>query len=189
MTTNIKVQRICNYCGNVFIALTTVTKYCSHKCASRAYKKRAKESKIENSNSQTIEALSIPIEKIKANEYLTLSEVAKLIRVSRTTLFRIIKSGLIQTINFHSKTIIAKVDLDDFILKSTQPVVNKTKLPTEETEFISFPDLIHLHGISESTLYTMVKRKQITKRKIMGTNYVPKSEIEKMCINPIKKLK
>ncbi len=189
MTTKIKVQRICNYCGSVFTALTTVTKYCSHKCASRAYKKRAKESKIENSNAQTIEALSIPIEKIKANEFLTLSEVAKLIRVSRTTLFRIIKSGAIQTIKIHSKTIIAKVDLDDFILRSTQPVVTQTKISSEETEFVSFPDLINLYGISESTLYTMVKRKQITKRKLMGTNYVPKSEIEKIFVKPIKKFK
>lgn len=43
MSSNIKINRVCNFCNKDFIAKTTVTKYCSHKCASASYKKRAKE--------------------------------------------------------------------------------------------------------------------------------------------------
>lgn len=43
MSSNIKINRVCNFCNKDFIAKTTVTKYCSHKCTSASYKKRAKE--------------------------------------------------------------------------------------------------------------------------------------------------
>ena len=46
MSSNIKIEKTCTFCGEKFIARTTVTKYCSHKCASRAYKVRAREEKV-----------------------------------------------------------------------------------------------------------------------------------------------
>jgi len=41
MASNIKIERVCLFCKNSFIARTTTTKYCSQKCASREYKERA----------------------------------------------------------------------------------------------------------------------------------------------------
>ena len=52
MSSNIQVQRICQYCSNEFTARTTTTLYCSHKCNSAAYKARLRDTKIEESNKQ-----------------------------------------------------------------------------------------------------------------------------------------
>ncbi len=186
MSSNIKIQRVCKHCGDEFTARTTVTKFCSHQCSKRNWKKRNREKKIENSEQETIQTLSLPIEKIKANDFYTLAEVAKLIRICRTTLFKIIKSGDLKTIKIISKTIIAKKDLEDFLQRSTQHtnLINVESTSNEETELISFPEIIHLYHISDATLYTMAKRKQITKKKIMGTNFVPKHQIIKVLGNP-----
>lgn len=40
MSSNIKVERICEWCGKKFIAQTTVTRFCSKRCAEHSYKER-----------------------------------------------------------------------------------------------------------------------------------------------------
>lgn len=54
MSTNISVSRKCEFCGSIFVAKTTVTKYCSHKCNSKHYKQRIKEDKVSRSNEETV---------------------------------------------------------------------------------------------------------------------------------------
>jgi len=54
MSSNIKIQRICQYCKQEFTAKTTVTKYCSLKCNQRAYKKLKRSEKIKQSNTETV---------------------------------------------------------------------------------------------------------------------------------------
>jgi len=53
MSSNIKVQRICNNCGNEFTAKTTTTLYCSRSCYSAAYKAKQRAVKIEQSDKET----------------------------------------------------------------------------------------------------------------------------------------
>ena len=69
MSSNIKVQRICQHCGNEFTARTTVTQYCSDTCSKRAYKARIKAAKIESSNKETQQIKTRPIEELKAKEF------------------------------------------------------------------------------------------------------------------------
>ena len=52
MSSNIEVQRICEYCDKEFTARTTKTRFCSHACNSRAYKANIKSIKVENSNKE-----------------------------------------------------------------------------------------------------------------------------------------
>ena len=45
MSSNIKVERICEWCGKKFIAQTTVTRFCSKRCAEHSYKERLRQRK------------------------------------------------------------------------------------------------------------------------------------------------
>ena len=47
MSSNIRLQKTCQHCGNRFTAKTTVTQFCSDTCAKRAYKQRKRDAKIE----------------------------------------------------------------------------------------------------------------------------------------------
>lgn len=47
MSSMIQIKKVCQYCGKEFIAHKTVTKFCSHQCAQRNYKKQKREEKIE----------------------------------------------------------------------------------------------------------------------------------------------
>jgi excisionase family DNA binding protein len=117
MSSNIQVQRICQHCNNEFTARTTVTKYCGDTCAKRAYKARLKVSKIETSNEQTQRIKNQPIEDLKAKEFLTVTQVSKLIGCSRQNVYKIINTGKLRATNILlKKTIVKRSDLDKLFI-------------------------------------------------------------------------
>lgn len=43
MSSNIRINKICEFCGNDFIAQTIKTRFCSQKCGSKSYKARKRD--------------------------------------------------------------------------------------------------------------------------------------------------
>src|SRR5687767_6550104 len=113
MSSNIQVQRICQQCGIEFIARTTVTKFCGDNCAKRAYKERVRAAKIEASNNETQFIRNKPIEEIKEKEFLTVTQVSKLIGCSRQNVYKLINSGKLKATNIlQKKTMVRRPDID-----------------------------------------------------------------------------
>jgi excisionase family DNA binding protein len=113
MSSNIRITRICQQCGNEFTAKTTVTQYCSDPCAKRAYKARIKAVKVEKSNTETQAILSRPMEEIKAKEFLTVKDVTTLLSCSRQTVYKLIKSNTVKAVNISlKKTLIKRSEID-----------------------------------------------------------------------------
>ena len=112
MSSNISIQRICEFCGNEFTARTTVTKYCQHRCASMAYKARTRNSNIKRSNFETAKSVSIPIAAVQAKDFLKVEEVCGLLGISRSTVSRAIKENRLRAIRFGRRIIIKRTDID-----------------------------------------------------------------------------
>jgi excisionase family DNA binding protein len=112
MKTKIEVKRICQHCGNEFTARTTTTRYCSHKCNSRAYKVNVRASKVEASNLQTQRIKNQPVEELKAKAFLSIADTCKLIGISRRTVYRMIERGELITGKAGVRTIIRRSDLE-----------------------------------------------------------------------------
>ena len=118
MSSNIKIQRICQHCGNEFTARTTVTRYCGDDCAKRAYKVRQKIAKIEASNIETKAIRSKPLEELRVKEFLNVREVSKLIGCSRQTVYSLINMGKLKAVNIlKKKTIVRRSDFELFFDK------------------------------------------------------------------------
>ncbi len=113
MSSNIRITRICQHCGNEFEARTTVTRCCSDRCAKQAYKARKRAEKVENSNKETIIVKSQPIEAIKAKEFLTVRDASKLLNCSRQTVYNLINAGNLKAVNIKlKKTLIKRSEVD-----------------------------------------------------------------------------
>jgi len=112
MSSNIEVQRICQHCEQEFIARTTVTKYCSKVCASKASKARKRAEKIKRSNTETTRIITQPIEQLKAKEFLSIKEVCQLVGISRRTVYRLIEQGDLKKIKVGSRTLIKRSALN-----------------------------------------------------------------------------
>jgi excisionase family DNA binding protein len=115
MSTSIKVTRICEHCGKEFTAQTTKTRYCSHLCNSRAYKQKAKQAKVERSNIDTSQKRTEPIDVLKAKEYLNIGEVAKLVGISKRTIYRLIQQGDLPRVKVRRRTIIRRIELEKLL--------------------------------------------------------------------------
>lgn len=112
MSSNIKIQRICDYCGNEFTARTTVTKYCQQRCASMAYKARTRNKKIKVSNTEMTKGVSITIAKIQARDFLSIDDTCKLLGVSRWTVSRAIKEKRLRAVNLGKRIVIKRTEID-----------------------------------------------------------------------------
>ena len=133
MSSNIKIQRICQNCGKEFTAKTTVTKCCSDDCAKRLYKKRKRTFNIEKSDKETFSFKIKPIEELKAKEFLTVREVAKLLNCSLRTTYRLISMGSLKATNlFERKTLVRRADIEILFERQTQVVRSNTEILFEQ---------------------------------------------------------
>ncbi|HEU4472123.1 MAG TPA: helix-turn-helix domain-containing protein [Flavisolibacter sp.] len=114
MSSNIRITRVCQFCGKEFEARTTVTKTCSDYCAKRLYKQRQKAVKIESSNAETLAIRQRPIDELKAKEFLTVKDAAKLLNCSTRTAYHLIAKGSLKAVNISQrKTLIKRSDIDE----------------------------------------------------------------------------
>ncbi len=111
MSTNIKIEKICQYCKKTFVAKTLNTKYCSHKCNSRDYKVRKKYEKLTGSlgeNQDPSKTLPTPIgtylNTLHEKQFLTVGDVSKLLGISKATIYRLIKDGDLKAVSFSERT-------------------------------------------------------------------------------------
>lgn len=188
MSSNIEVQRICQCCNNEFIAKKTTTKYCSHKCASRAYKQRLKNVKIEESNAETFKVKNKQIIDLKEKEFLTVKEVSILLGFSTRTLYRMINENRINAHKFtERKTIVKRSDIDSLFHKSKPQQVDKNILKQPEQPEIkdcyTISEIVQKFNISNGALYNLIKRKNIIKYTKGKYTYVAKKEIEAIFLN------
>jgi len=121
MSSNIEIQRICQHCSNEFTARTTVTQYCSDVCRKRAYKVRIRTVKIDVSNKETQRIKALPIEELKAKEFLTVRDIATLLNCSIRTVYYYIEIGNIKAVNLGQRiTRVKRSEIDKLFELNTK---------------------------------------------------------------------
>ena len=96
MSSNIEIKKKCKWCGQIFIARKTTTNYCSHRCNNAAYKERIRQERIATYQKE----FSIKTEKpsIEDKEFYTPPEAAKLLRISRASIYRYMADNIIKVV-------------------------------------------------------------------------------------------
>lgn len=192
MSSNIQVQRICQHCGREFTARTTVTKYCSHRCGSLANKAKKRAEKVQKSNTETKQIKTKPIEELKAKEFLTVTDVSKLIGCSRQNVYKLINTGKLKATNIlEKKTIVRRCDLDKLFkeVPETEPIPQQQKQELSDwkqagafeiSDCYTINEVLEKFSISETSLHNLIKRQSIPKIKKGWYAYVPKPIIDKL---------
>lgn len=192
MSSNIKIKKICLHCGLEFIARTTVTKYCCHKCAQRAYKANVRELRLQLS--KTDPQIEVKQSKPKQNpdtyfdiktlDYLTVKEAAILLKCDRRTVYRLIKSGRLPAGNLSiRRTRILKKDIDALFVIQKESGQSNT-IQEEDLEWTPLKDcytigqILKEYKLSEMSLRSLIKRHKIPKFQRGKFVYVPRKLIE-----------
>jgi predicted DNA-binding protein (UPF0251 family) len=116
MSSNITIEKVCEFCGQRFTAKTLFTRYCSKPCNSRHYKQVAKEEKAKILGAQLTTTETSPTEVLTntTQDYFELNEAAQIMRVSKRTLYRLLASRKLKKKKILSRTVILKEDIKMF---------------------------------------------------------------------------
>jgi len=112
MSSNLRLTRICEYCGDQFTARTSVTKFCGQQCAARAYKARSRKRTVERSDKETISRFTLSVVALQAQNYLSVQDVCTLLGVSRWTIYRVAESGRLPMARFGRRIVFKKDDVE-----------------------------------------------------------------------------
>ena len=182
MSSNIRIERICEWCGKQFTAQTTVTRFCSKRCSEHAYKERLRQKKISLSNQET--AQNSREKESRNKEFLTPSETARYLGVGRTYIYDSINRGKIKVTRIGRKTLISKAGIQamfDFLT----PKENISAAPAEKKSkslagFYTRADIREKYGVKDSWIYKVVAENNVPKTIIRGKAYFSKSHIDRL---------
>ena len=183
MSSNIRVNRVCQYCEIEFVAQKIVTKFCSLQCAQRSYKANLRAKKVELNNQEVRSIKEKPMEDLKAREFLTVRDAAKLLNSSRQTIYTLISCGQIHAVNIKvKKTLIKRSEIDKLFMipESTTPMVKPKPKKADVNECYNMSEVQKKYNISEKALYQLIKREDIPKLRKGIYAYVPKDRIDQL---------
>ena len=115
MSSNLKLERVCEYCNNTFVAKKTTTRFCSHTCNSRAYHDSVKGRKLLVAKNEFLQKkLHVPenIESLNCKPYLNIKETCLLLNASDSTIRKMIKDVVLPTMRIGKKHLIRKTDIE-----------------------------------------------------------------------------
>ena len=117
---NIRIKKICEWCGQEFVAQKVTTKYCSHRCANLAYKQaiRAKRIQQEEQRIQIVKTEK-PLMDIKDKEYLSIAQAATLLGLSLQAVYKMIYTGHLAAYKLSSRlSFVRQSDIEEMLKRN-----------------------------------------------------------------------
>ena len=171
----IPIKKVCEHCKQEFIALKTTTKYCSHRCNSRAYKAQKREERVRRTElSEQEKKVSDIIDK----PYLSISEAGRLLGISRNKIYRYIYSGNLKAYNLSSQRSIVKREDIERMLAERPYEKRQPRDAIVITELYTTDEVCDIHNISRSSLFAIAKRENIPRTYNRGKTYWSKRHID-----------
>ena len=178
MSSNLKIKRICAWCGKEFIAQKTTTACCSKQCANALYKKRKRDEAIKTNNQIVRKKIEEkPIERIKDKPFLTITEAALYLGVTRPTVYSYIRRDELKVIRLGFKYLLKKEDIDKLFNTPTEfHTPTKEKAPI--TDFYTTVEIKEKYHINESWIFAIAKKHGIPRTFNRGKTYWSKKHID-----------
>jgi len=179
MSSTIEIKKVCQCCGILFVARKTTTKYCSHRCASIAYKANKRNELVGLEAMNTIKELQKKkILQVETKPMLTVTEAALLIGVSRPTIYTYIRNGELKSMRLGSKVFVRLSDIYD---KFNTINLNYYKPIQEESPILDWytvSEIKEKYNVKESWIYKIIRDEQIPKATKRGKAFYSKKHID-----------
>jgi excisionase family DNA binding protein len=181
MTGKFEYKKVCQFCGNVFVAQKSTTKYCSEVCARRAYKAEARQKRLQAESAEIKERNR---QNLLAQENLSLTDAAALLGISRPTLYKLLNERGVELLRISKRTIrVKKSDLLNLYQNQPQkslPINTPITGINQKQEYITVAEALQLFKISNTYLYNKIKEKQLQPLIIKGKAHYSKNALQKI---------
>lgn len=174
---NAKIVRECLVCGKSFFAKNIKSMHCSKRCADVTCRNKRRALKKEQERLALVEAS-------KDKEFLSILEVSSRFNISRPTLYRWIRQGKIKAHNPGDRMTYIDISEIETRLQVRKPieevsVPQKRLYSLEPEDCYTIGEVSKKFRVSESTVYTTIRKQSIPTRQIGRFVYVPKYDIDK----------
>ena len=174
------IKKVCEWCGQVFIAWKVSTRFCSKQCNSHAYKDAIRKKVLLQTERETMEKTEkISASKTGNQDYMSIAEAASLLGVTRMTVYNLIYSNVLRASKITSRlTFVRRCDIDAMLTNATY--TKKVKPERKSiTEFYTTTEIKEKFGVSESWVFKIGKEENIPKILHHGKTYWSKQHVEK----------
>ena len=155
-----EIQKRCKYCGRTFIAHKMNTIYCSPSCNNKDYKRAIRQKKIAEFME---EEKKTPQTDILGNkDFLTPSEGASLLGLSRATFYRYMSNGTIKAVQLRGKTIIRRKDIER-LFDNPPEYHSRFEKKQKKREYYTFRQIMEKFKCSKKAVMTRVEKYNIPK--------------------------
>ncbi|MBT2415951.1 helix-turn-helix domain-containing protein [Streptomyces sp. ISL-12] len=180
----LKIPRVCEQCSKPFEAKTVMTRFCSISCNNKALKERKKLEKEKVEKDTLLQKYKNKIAEVQNREFISVAEATVMFGLSKDTVHRYIKRGIITGVNLGSRlTRVKRSDLEDLF--------SAIEMPEEKEIIIEKPnfEVGNCYTISEisakyradpGTVNNVIRRNKIPTKQVGSFVYVPKNLIDKI---------
>lgn len=156
-----EIQKHCKYCGRSFIAHKMNTIYCSPSCNGKDYKRNIRQQRIaammEEEKAKTSKGDSFG-----GKEFLTPTEGAQLIGISRASFYRYMRDGTIKAVQLRGKTIIRRKDIER-LFDNPPSYHTHTEKKQEKREYYTIRQISEKFKVSKKALLNRCEKFNIPK--------------------------
>lgn len=183
----LRFKKHCEFCGAEFTAQKSSTRFCSHMCASRAYKARKRQLVEDQVNEKFLMEEENRRKIDLSNVYvMTPRAAAAYLGVGKTTIYRYLSNGQFKALRLQSKTLIRKEDLDSLFVtdirkNSDSPVSRGRKeVKLDLSDCYDVKAVMELFGMSYSGVSDLLKKAGVKEKLMFGRRIYPKADVDKV---------
>lgn len=178
-SSSIRIKKVCEWCGEVFYAQKTTTRYCSHRCNSKAYKEITRNKRIQDTETKTDILISQqPIQMIKDKEFLSFAEAGTLLGISRQAVYKIVAAGHLKASKISSRlSFIKRNDIENMLENKPYEKRNKKDI-APITEFYTTAEVKEKYNVVDSWIFVVAKKHNIPRTFNRGKTYWSKKHID-----------
>lgn len=116
-TSNIRIKKVCEWCKKEFYSQKCTTRFCCKRCAEHAYKDRKRQERKSYTEVQVQKCLHDKAQsEISVREYLSISDAAKLLGITRDGVYKLIYRGVLIAYKISLRfTVVFRKDIDSMI--------------------------------------------------------------------------
>ena len=174
MSSTIEITKSCEWCGCTFIARKCTTRYCSKRCAEHAYKDAKRKEHVAKEQSKANDPKTI-----KTSPFISPTQCARLLGVSRRSIYNYLADNSIPCFQFKGKTIISRNSLNSLFDGSHLYQLRPAKEKQPITEFYTTKEVLEKFGISNSWLFKAAKENNFPKITQRGKTLWSKPHIDR----------
>ncbi|HRR62322.1 MAG TPA: helix-turn-helix domain-containing protein, partial [Paludibacteraceae bacterium] len=180
MERKFEFQKVCQYCGQIFTALNSTTKYCSKTCANRAGKEEKRLKRLNEDSNHIKEKYR---QNLLSKDLLSITQAAYLLGVSRPTIYKMIANNELFTYRFTERIVrIKRTDLEQKQLPLSPVNTPISEIQKQKEKLISKKEALEMFGISDTWFYKKIKSADLSPTFIDGKAFYSINMLKKLFI-------